>query len=122
MEKNMRIAYLYDFYGEILSEKQQLVFELYYNDDCSLGEIAEQIGISRQGVRDCVKRCETSLLQMEQKLGLAARFDEITEDIDKIKRLAVSACEDMTQTEGVEESIKSINKIIQTAEELKNKF
>ena len=122
MEKDMRIAYLYDFYGDILSEKQQLVFEMYYNDDCSLGEIAEQIGISRQGVRDCVKRCEGALTEMEHKLGLAARFEEITKDIDKIRQLAVSVGEDPNNSEGIERTKKKIEMIIQTAEELKNKF
>lgn len=118
----MKIAYLYDFYGEILSEKQQHVFEMYYNDDCSLGEIAEQIGISRQGVRDCVKRSETALSQMEQKLGLAAKFEEMTEDIDNIKNLAVFASESLDDTDGCEDLKQKIYEIIKTAEELKNKF
>ncbi len=122
MEKDMKIAYLYDFYGEILSEKQQLVFEMYYNDDCSLGEIAEQIGISRQGVRDCVKRCETSLSQMEQKLGLAARFEEMTEDIDRIKRSAVFVSEELADREGCNEIKQKIDDIIKTADVLRNKF
>ena len=122
MEKDMKIAYLYDFYGEILSEKQQLVFEMYYNDDCSLGEIAEQIGISRQGVRDCVKRCETSRSQMEQKLGLAARFEEMTEDIDRIKRSAVFVSEELADREGCNEIKQKIDDIIKTADVLRNKF
>jgi len=122
VEKNMRIAYLYDFYGEILSEKQQLVFEMYYNDDCSLGEIGEQIGISRQGVRDCVKRCETALSQMESKLGLAAKFEEMTEDIDRIKQSAVIAFEKLADKDGCEDIRQSMDDIIKTAEVLKNKF
>ncbi len=122
VEKNMRIAYLYDFYGEILSEKQQLIFEMYYNDDCSLGEIGEQIGISRQGVRDCVKRCETALSEMEQKLGLAAKFEEMTEDLDRIKHSAVFAYEALADKNGCDDIRQSIDDIIKTAEALKNKF
>ena len=73
-EKDWNISYLLDFYGEILSEKKRGVMELYYNEDLSLSEIAEQIGISRQGVRDIVKKTEEELFFWEEKLGLAARF------------------------------------------------
>lgn len=85
MEKNIEISYLLDFYGELLSEKQRISVEMYYNDDLSLGEIAQHLGISRQGVRDSVKRGEASLYEMEEKLGLAARFGEMLEGLDKIK-------------------------------------
>ena len=89
-EKNLKIAYLFDFYGEILSEKQQLAVELYYNDDLSLSEVAAQLGISRQGVRDSLKRSESSLVEMEQKLGLAAKFGNMLEDIGRIKNNALT--------------------------------
>lgn len=72
-EKDWNISYLLDFYGEILPEKKRGVMELYYNEDLSLSEIAEQIGISRQGVRDIVKKTEEELLFWEEKLGLARR-------------------------------------------------
>ena len=72
-EKDWNISYLLDFYGEILPEKKRGVMELYYNEDLSLSEIAEQIGISRQGVRDIVKKTEEDLLFWEEKLGLARR-------------------------------------------------
>lgn len=72
--KPLEMGLLYDFYGEILTSKQRKVFELYYNEDFSLSEIAEQAGITRQGVRDCVKRAEQILLAMEQKLGLVRQF------------------------------------------------
>ena len=87
-EKNLKVAYLFDFYGDILSEKQQLAVELYYNDDLSLSEIAAQIGISRQGVRDSLKRSETALFDMENKLGLAERFGSMLGEINTIKRNA----------------------------------
>lgn len=61
MAKNLEIALLFDFYGEMLTDKQRDVVELYYNDDLSLSEIAENEGITRQGVRDSIKRAETQL-------------------------------------------------------------
>lgn len=71
MAKNMEIALLFDFYGDMLTDKQRDVVELYYNDDLSLAEIAENEGITRQGVRDSIKRAESQLLEMEERLGLA---------------------------------------------------
>lgn len=76
MAKNMTVALLYDFYGEILTEKQRDMIEQYYHQDLSLSEIAENVGISRQGVRGSVKRAEEQLFEMEQRLGLAARLVE----------------------------------------------
>ena len=122
MEKNMRMAYLYDFYGDIFSEKQQHIFEMYYDDDCSLGEIAEQVGISRQGVRDCVKRCETLLFQMEQKLGLASRFEDMTEDIDNIKNLAVKVYDALKKRGESDDIMRLTQQIIRITDILKNKF
>lgn len=73
-EKNLKIGYLLDFYGDILPDKKREVLGYYYNDDLSLAEIAEEIGISRQGVHDIIKKAEDQLLFYEEKLGLAARF------------------------------------------------
>lgn len=73
-EKDMKISFLLDFYGEILSERRRTVLEYYYNDDLSLSEIAQDIGISRQGVRDLIKKAEEELHFYEEKLGLAERF------------------------------------------------
>ena len=73
-EKNLNISLLLDFYGDILSERQFDMLSLYYNEDCSLAEIAETYSISRQGVRSVLKKSEGILYDMEEKLGLAARF------------------------------------------------
>ena len=72
----MNIALLYDFYGEILTDKQRDMIEQYYHQDLSLSEIAENVGISRQGVRGAVKRAEELLFDMEERLGLAARLSQ----------------------------------------------
>ena len=63
MAKNLEITVLYDFYGDLLTEKQQEVIELYYNEDLSLAEIASLSGITRQGVRDSIKRAEGQLTE-----------------------------------------------------------
>lgn len=74
MEKVLIISFLYDFYGQLLTEKQQEVIELYYSDDLSLGEISESMGISRQGVFDLLKRSEKLLYGYEEKLKLVEKF------------------------------------------------
>lgn len=68
-----KMTLLYDYYGELLTSKQKTCFDLYYNQDFSLAEIAEQCGISRQGVHDSIARAEASLLSMEEKTGCVAR-------------------------------------------------
>ena len=87
-EKNFEISLLLDFYGEVLTEKQKEVVDLYYNEDLSLAEIAEQADITRQGVRDCIKRGEATLLLMEEKLGLAGKFSSMRKNIEKISGAA----------------------------------
>ena len=67
---------LLDFYGELLTDKQRDCFDLHYNEDLSLSEIAEQLGISRQGVWDNIRRAESALEDVEKKTGLIRRFEE----------------------------------------------
>ena len=80
MGKNLEISLLLDFYGEMLTDKQRDMVDYYYNDDLSLSEIAENEGITRQGVRDSIKRAEAQMLEMEDRLGLARRFRRISGD------------------------------------------
>jgi len=96
MAKNMELALLFDFYGDMLTEKQRDVIELYYEDDLSLSEIAENAGITRQGVRDSIKRAEGQLLEMEERLGLVRRFREMREGVSAILQAAqeISAVND----------------------------
>ncbi len=82
--KDLSLGYLFDFYGELLSDRQREIFDFYYNDDLSLSEIADQIGITRQGVRDLLKKAESELINYESKLGLAKRFKEVSESAEKI--------------------------------------
>ncbi len=77
MAKDLKISYLLDFYGDMLTQKQREVIDAYYNEDLSLAEIAQEWDITRQGVRDAIKRAEQQLFEMEERLGLARRFQEI---------------------------------------------
>jgi len=83
-EKNMNISMLLDFYGELLPAHQREAMELYYNDDMSLAEISENIGISRQGVRDRIVKGEGALEEYESKLGLVSRFSTLKNEIKVI--------------------------------------
>ena len=76
-EKNMKIAYLIDFYADVLDDHTRDIMKAYYNDDLSLAEIAEDEGISRQGIRHIVKKGEDQLLFLEERLSLAQRNLEI---------------------------------------------
>lgn len=89
--KNLEITLLLDFYGDMLTEKQRSMVEYYYDDDCP-AEIAENEGISRQGVRDSIKRAEAQMLEMEDRLGLSRRFRRICADAQEIARLAQEIC------------------------------
>ena len=88
---------LLDFYGELLTEKQRECFDLHYNEDLSLSEIAEQLGISRQGVWDNIRRAESAMEDVEEKTGLLRRFEENREALKKLLR----TLEELTEsTEG----------------------
>ena len=87
-EKNLEVGLLLDFYGDILPERRREMIELYYNDDLSLAEVAEQLGVTRQAVRETVKKAETELYFYEEKLGLAHRFSQVRSSVDRINSLA----------------------------------
>ena len=87
MEKIVEQGLLYDFYGELLTEHQRQVYESRVFDNLSLGEIAEDFGISRQGVHDLIKRCDKILQGYEDKLHLLQRFMSVKEKIQKIESI-----------------------------------
>ena len=87
--KTIEKTMLFDFFGDLLTEKQREYFDLYYNEDLSLGEIAENVGITRQGVFDMIARAEASLYGIERKTGLVARFREMREDAARAGALAL---------------------------------
>ena len=79
-----RMTMLLDFYGEILTQRQREFFDLYYNEDLSLAEIAENYDISRQGVRDAIVRAEAAMNELEDKTGLLKRFMRLREKIENV--------------------------------------
>lgn len=81
-----RMAMLFDFFGEVLTERQKEFFHLYYNEDLSLSEIAERFSITRQGVRDVIARAEHSLLDLETKTGLVARFHTTRDQLEDLSK------------------------------------
>ena len=82
------MALLFDYYGELLTEKQKTYFDLYYNQDFSLAEIAEEEGISRQGVHDTLTRTEAALRNFEAKTGMVARAMERRTALETVETLA----------------------------------
>ena len=92
MEDNtLRRAMLFDFYGDLLTDKQREYYDLHYNEDLSLGEIAEQSGISRQGVWDIIRRADKILSETEEKTGLVSRFQRLRVQVDEISALVEKA-------------------------------
>ena len=88
MANSVEISILLDLYGETLTEKQRVYLDYYYNDDLSLSEIAENEGITRQGVRDAIKRAETLLYDMEEKLHFSKRIHNIEKQANSIIKCA----------------------------------
>ena len=105
MDKIFEQNLLYDFYGELLTAHQRNVYEAAVYNDMSLSEIAEEQGISRQGVHDLIKRCDKTLSDYESKLHLVERFMRAKEKIRQI--------EELTQTEPVSERMQRIRELSQ---------
>ena len=103
-EKDLKKAYLLDFYGEVLTERKKAVLDMYYNEDLSLAEIAEEIGISRQGVRDMIKKSEEELFFYEEKLHLAERFSQAKQHADR----ALALCKEQNASPELVESIERL--------------
>ena len=83
-----RMAMLFDFYGDLLTERQREFYDLYYNEDLSLAEIAENYGISRQGVRDVIVRAEAAMTEIEDKTHIIRRFQQSRQAIAAISQAA----------------------------------
>ena len=106
MNEILEQALLYDFYGELLTDHQTEVYEQFVLEDLSLGEIAREEGISRQGVHDLVKRCSQTLKGYEEKLHLVEKFVSVREKVKQIDELL-----DGYEKENAEELVADIRKI-----------
>lgn len=111
MAKDFSISILMDFYGQLLSERQTDMMNMYYNQDLSLSEIAEEIKISRQGVRDAIKRGEKQLSEFEEKLGLVKRFSDMTAQITEMNRI-INRLEDTEEVERLKEISRKLSEEI----------
>ncbi len=118
MEKNVKISLLFDFYKNLLTERQAESIDLYYNEDLSLAEIGNNMGITRQGVRDNIKRAEGVLLDAEEKLGLASRFLSIRGDLERIDEI-IREIEASPENRSLSDSMKhKINDILMIIQEI----
>lgn len=88
--KDIEVSILIDFYGKFLKDKQLEIIDCYYNRDLSLAEIADNIGITRQGVLDSIKRSETVLYNLEKSLGAVQHFKNLELKVNEINRLALN--------------------------------
>lgn len=89
-QKSLEIGYLLDFYGEMLNDRRRTVLDMYYNEDMSLSEISEALGITRQGARDLIKKAGDELLIFEEKLGMAQKFRSLYECTERAQAIISS--------------------------------
>ena len=111
--KDMRLALLLDYYGDLLSEHRRDIMEMYYCEDLSLAEIAENTGITRQGVRESIKKSEADLRAFESKLHLVERFDAL-------QQKCVSYSEILERAAGDLADASAKQSLLEIAELLKN--
>lgn len=111
MDEILRATLLFDFYGELLTEKQKNIFELFHLNDLSLTEIGSELDISRQAVRDQVKRTEKILFDYEEKLRLVEKFTEQKFSVKKIKNLVEEIEKNHTLDNFAINKIEEIKKI-----------
>ena len=107
MEEKIEQAYLYDFYGELLNEHQRRIYEDFVFNDLSLGEIANEEGISRQGVPDLIRRCTKTREGYEEKLHLVAKFQAARQKVAQIDALVKEFRS--THNEAIMEEIEQIS-------------
>ena len=113
MEKIYEQTLLYDFYGELLTKHQQSIYEDAVYNGVSLGEIAEEQGISRQGVHDLIRRCDKILLEYEGKLHLVERFAKARDTISRIEALTVENPEGTAMSKRLEEIRKLSRELLE---------
>lgn len=120
MAKNLEISALLDFYAVLLTENQKQVLSLYYNEDFSLSEIAQNLGITRQGVHDAIKKAEVQLVELEDKLRLSQKFHDIEKNLKLIiknsEELLLLSKNDFGEVKHIASSIKNVAESIYKAQ------
>ncbi len=111
MEKRVELSILMDFYGPLLTEHRREILRLYCDEDMGLQEIADQLGISRQGVHDAVKGAAAQLMRYEETLGLADRYQRIGREIKKCRTLLSSVKADNGSESALNEALEALDRI-----------
>lgn len=111
-EEIVELSLLFDFYGEMLGEHKKKIFEDYVLNDLSLAEIAEEEGISRQGVHDIVKRCTKQLKDYEEALHLVEKFQSMKNKLTKVSEL-LNVSEETVNTENITEAKKLLSEMLE---------
>lgn len=112
LKKTVEVTLLFDYYGRLLTEKQQKIFALYYFQDLSLAEVAEKLQISRQGVHDHLQRGEKILSEYENKLGQANRAGKIRRKLDEILALLESNSISNRKVKTISNKVKKIKQLL----------
>ena len=112
MSKNIETAILLDTYGSMLTEKQYDTLSLYYDEDLSLSEIAENMGITRQGVHKCIRTAEEYLTQLEETLGFAEKYRKICDICEKLTALTDDNVSSAAEKEKMKTLIEDIKNTI----------
>ena len=119
VEKTIQISMLYDFYGELLTPRQKEVLQYYYEENYSLSETAEELGVSRQAVHDTIHKAEKALRGYEQKLGLVERFKRTEADTQRAVEELDQIIGYLTDVSGAESAVFD-NKMIEKLKNVKN--
>jgi len=118
IDKIAEVSLLYDFYGQLLTERQREVMRLYHEENYSLSEIAKEYDISRQGVHDTLKKAERALHEYEEKLGLVEKLEKTGRAIREIEVCITKMAEEHTGDEALERHLDQISRIIRNLEQL----
>lgn len=121
-DKDLHFSVLLDYYSDMLTEKQRDVIDLYYNEDLSLSEIAEHENITRQGVRDSIKRGEQTMLELEEKFHLAERSQKYYDIIEEVGQLAADIKAECAHCGFPKGIVKRAEYLVKLAEENKDLF
>lgn len=116
MDKTLRDSLLMDFYGELLPKRQKDVIKLYFEEDFSLSEIAEEFGITRQGVHDALKKGQQSLAEYEKCLGLIQRFQDQRKKIRDLHKELENIIANKQGHGSLEDNLKKIKELIEDFE------
>jgi len=113
-EKMMEISMLFDFYGQLLTQKQKTILQLYYEDDLTLAEIAENLGISRQAVHDASRKAEKALHEYERTLGLVRKFQDTEAAVRQVNECIEQALHEHENDEALKNELIKIKSIMES--------